>query len=137
MPGKGAALVQCVADPCLEVLELPSLCKDPPAEPGGVGLGPVHVAGNVGAGVVECVVFDVHKPGGVSLDANGTPAPTKGTASVKLAGGAVNATAAQPKALDPWAKSKAWCRLGTPLLLLPQKAPRLGRHRPEPLLPLS
>jgi len=118
-------------NPHLEVPELPGLCKDPPAELGGVGLGPVHAAGNVGAGVIEHMVFDAHEPGEASLDTNGTPAPTEGTASVKLAGRAVNATATQPEVLDPWAKSKAWHGLGMPL----QKAPRLSRHRPEPPLP--
>ncbi len=46
------------------------------------------------------MVVDMHEPGGVSLDVNGTPAPTKGTASIELAGRAIKATTAQPEALD-------------------------------------
>ncbi len=119
VPGEGIAPIRYVANPHLESLRPPSLCKEPPDEPGGVGLGPVHMAGNAGIGDIKCMVIDTHKPGGVLLDTNGTPAPTKGTASVKLAGGAVKATTTQPKALDPWAKSKAWCGLETPPLSPP------------------
>jgi hypothetical protein len=91
----------------------------------------------VGAEASEHAQVDAHEPGGVSLDANPAPAPTKGTASVELAGRAVKATTAQPEALDHWAKSEAWCGLGTLPLPLPRKAPTVGRHRPEPPLPLS
>ena len=139
VPGDGVAPVQHVADPCLESLRPPSLCKEPPDEPGGVGLGPIHMAGNVGMGVIECMVVDAHEPGGALLGENGTLAPTKGTTSIKLAGGAVKATTTQPEALDPWAKSEAWCRLGMPPLSPPQEVLSMGtsRHRLEaPLSPL-
>jgi hypothetical protein len=90
-----------VADPHFEVPESPGLCKDPPDQPGGVGLRPIHAAGKAGVEASKCARVDTHKPGGVSLDANPTPAPIEGTASVKLAGGAVKATTAQPEALEP------------------------------------
>ena len=70
---------------------------------------------------IECAVADMRRPGKALLDADiyGTPAPAEGTASIELAGGAIKATTAQPKALDLWAKSEAWRRLGMlPLLLL-------------------
>src|SRR6266851_4828792 len=125
-----------MANPHLKSLRPPSLCKEPLDKQEGVGLGPVHAAGNAGMGDIECVVVDAHEPGGVSLDMNGTPAPTKGTASIKLAGRAVKATTAQPKALDPQAKSEAWCRLKTPLLSPLREVPSMGtcRHGLEALL---
>jgi len=49
---------------------------------------------------IECTVVEAHKPGAASLDTNGTPAPTEGTASVELAGGAEGATTAKPEALE-------------------------------------
>ena len=49
---------------------------------------------------IECTVVEAHKPGGASLDTNGTPAPTEGTASIKLAGGAEGATTVKPEALE-------------------------------------
>jgi hypothetical protein len=117
-PGECIASVQR-ADPHLEVLK-PSDWNDPPLEePGGVFLGPVHMAEKAGAEASERAQVDAHKPGGASLDANPAPAPTEGTASVELAGGVVKATIAQPEALDLWAKSEAWRRLGMPPLLLP------------------
>jgi hypothetical protein len=91
---------------------------------------------------IEHAVADMRRPGEASLDANayGTPAPTEGTASIKLAGRAVKATTAQPEVLDPWAKSEAWHRLGTPPLppsrthpgmlgMLLQEAPNAGTCR--------
>ena len=68
----------------------------------------------------------MHEPEGMLLDTNGTPAPTKSTASVGLAGGAEGATTAKPKVLEPWAESEAWCRLET---LLPPLQKRLGEPR--------
>jgi len=75
----------------------------------------------------------------VSLEVNGTPAPTKGTTSVELAGGAEGATTPKPEVLEPWAESKAWHRLemlplppqkslGEPGSL-PREAPSVGMHR--------
>ena len=61
---------------------------------------PTHTAGNMGVNTIECMVIKVHKPEGVLLDANGTPASTKGTASIKFAGRAMGATTAKPKALE-------------------------------------
>ena len=115
-PGEGTTSERCAIKLHLEPLRPPSLCKEPSDEPGGVGLRPIHMAGNAGMGVIEHMVIDVHEPGGAPLDANGTPAPTKGTASVELAGRAVKATTIQPEVLDPWAKSEAWRGLGMPLL---------------------
>ena len=103
--------VQCAIEPCLEVLKLPCLCEGPPDEAGGVGRGPVHAAGNTGTirtKAIKRMVIEAHEPGGTSLDTNGTPAPTKGTASVELAGGAEGTTTAKPEALEPWAESEAW-----------------------------
>jgi hypothetical protein len=88
---------------------------------------------------VEHAVVEAHKPGGSSLDANGAPAPTEGTASVELAGGAERATTAKPEALEPWAESDAWRRLkmlppppqkslGEPGSLL-REAPSVGMRR--------
>ena len=95
-------------DPHLEVLKPPDWNDPPLEEPGGVFLGPVHVAEKVGVEASERARVDTHEPGGVSLDANGTPAPTEGTASIELAGGAVKATTTQPEVLEPQAKSEAW-----------------------------
>jgi len=60
----------------------------------------------MGMKAIECTVVKAHKPEGTSLEANSTPAPTKGTASVKLAGRAERATTIRPKVLEPWAESK-------------------------------
>jgi hypothetical protein len=57
--------------------------------------------------VVNCVVIDAHKPGGASLDTTALPAPTKGTASIKLIAMAEKATTAEPEALEPRAESAA------------------------------
>ena len=65
-----------------------------------MGLRPVYMARNIGMNAIECTVVEAHKLGGASLDTNGTPAPTKGTASVKLAGGAEGATTVKPEALE-------------------------------------
>jgi hypothetical protein len=56
------------------------------------------------------------------------PAPTKNTASVKLAGGAEEATTTKPKALESWAESMVLSGLETTLPPSPQKGsgkPRL------------
>ena len=74
---------------------------------GGVGLRPVHAAGKASAEAVNCVVVGTHEPRGALLDANALPAPTEGTASVKLIGVAEKATAAEPEALEPRAESMA------------------------------
>jgi hypothetical protein len=52
------------------------------------------------AKAIKCIVVKVHELEGILLDANGTPAPTKGTASIKLAGGAGGATIIKPKVLE-------------------------------------
>ncbi len=60
VPGKGDAPMRCATEPHLEALKLPGLCEDPLDEPGGVLLGHVHVAGKVGAKVIECVSIEAH-----------------------------------------------------------------------------
>jgi hypothetical protein len=90
------------------------LCEDLLEDLGGVGLGPVHVAGKASAEALECVAIDAHEPGGASLDANTAPVSTEGTASVKLFGVAKKATTAEPEALGPRAEGEAWCMLETP-----------------------
>jgi hypothetical protein len=72
-----------------------------------VGLGPAHASRKVGAKVIGCTAVGAIKPGGASLDANIVPAPTEGTASVKLIGVAKKATAVEPEALEPRAEGKA------------------------------
>ncbi len=54
---------------------------------------------------VDHMVVDLHEPGGASLDANTLPAPTEGTASIKLIGVAKKATTTEPEALEPRAES--------------------------------
>jgi len=98
----------------------------------------------MGMMAIKCVVIEAHELGGMSLDVNGTLAPTKGTASVELAGRAERATTAKPEVLEPWAESEAWRRLETLPLppqkgsgkpgLPPQEAPSVGMHRCDPLL---
>jgi len=82
----------------------------------------------MGMKAIECTVVKAHKPEGASLEANGTPAPTKGTASVKLAGGAERATTTKPEVLEPWAESEVQHRLK--MLLPPQKS--LGEPESPP-----
>jgi hypothetical protein len=89
------------------------LCEDPLEDPGGVGLGPVHVAGKASTEALECVAINAHEPGGASLDANTAPVSTEGAASVKLFGVAKKAATAEPEALGPRAEGKAWCMLET------------------------
>ena len=47
------------------------------------------------------VALEVIKLKGALLDVNATPAPTKSTTSVKLAGRAEEATTAKPEVLEP------------------------------------
>ena len=82
---------------------------------GGIGLGPVHTAGKVSAEAVDGVVVGAHKPRGASLDTNALPAPTEGTASVKLIGVAETAAAAEPEALEPREEGEARRGLDMPL----------------------
>ena len=96
------------------------LCKDPLEDPGGVGLGPVHVAGKASAEALECVAINAHEPEGASLDANATPVSTEGAASIKLFGVAKKAATTEPEALGPRAEGEVWCMLETP----PREAPR-------------
>jgi len=77
------------------------LCEGPLDKAGGVGLRPAYAARKAGAKAVEHVIIDVHKPGGASLDVKATPTPIKSTASIKLAGRAVEATTIKPKVLKP------------------------------------
>ncbi len=103
-PGEGAAPIRCAADPHLEVLKLPNPNKGLLHEAGGACLGstrPVHTARKAGSKAIKCVTIEAHEPGGASLDVNAAPAPTEGTASIELAGGAVQATTAKPEALEP------------------------------------
>ena len=78
---------------------------------------------------IKCVVIEAHELGGMSLDVNGTLAPTKGTASIELAGRAEGATTAKPEVLEPWAESEVWHRLET----LPPP-PQKGLGEPGSLL---
>jgi hypothetical protein len=55
----------------------------------------------MGAKAVGCVTIEAIKPKGVLFDTNATPAPTESTATIKLAGGAEEATTAKPEALEP------------------------------------
>ena len=66
------------------------------------------------------LAIDVHKLEGVLLDMNATPAPTEGTASIKLIGVAKKAAAAKPEVLELRAESTAWPQLEMLLLPLPQ-----------------
>jgi len=111
LPGEGIAPVQCTTNPYLKVLKLPGLCKDPLDKVEGVGLRSVYAARKASTEALECTVIEVHKLGGVLLDTKATPAPTQGTASIKFASRAVEATTAKPKVLEPWAESAAWCGL--------------------------
>jgi len=61
----------------------------------------------VSAEAVDHMVINPHELGGVSLDANTLPAPTEGTASIKLIGVAEKATTTEPEALEPRAESTA------------------------------
>ncbi len=54
---------------------------------------------------VDHMVVDLHEPGGALLDANALPAPTEGTASIKLISVAKKATTTEPEALEPRAES--------------------------------
>jgi hypothetical protein len=136
-PGKGAAPIQHTANPYLEALMPPHLCEDPPDEAGGVGLGPVHVAGKAGAVTLDCVVVDVHEPGGASLDvdadADTIPAPTEGTASVKLIGVAKKAATAKSEVFEPIAEGEVWCGLDMSLPLLQKDPGVLGTPPREAL----
>src|SRR6266851_1311835 len=127
VPGEGTTPVQRTTNLCLEVLKPPCLCEDPPDEAGGVGLGPVHVAGKVGTEAIEHAVVDVHESGGVSLDTDATPAPTEGTASVKLFGMAKKAATAEPEALEPRAEGEVW--RGLKMLPLPLSQEDSGKSR--------
>ena len=82
-------------------MKLPSLYEDPLDEAGGVGLRPVYTAGKVSIEALKCAVIEAYEPEGASLDAKAAPAPTKGTASIKLASRAVEATTAKPEVLEP------------------------------------
>ena len=120
VPGKCAIPVQ-LADPRLEVPELPSLCEDPLVEPEGVGLGPIHTARKAGVEPIEGMPNKVHKPGGALLGAITTPVPTKGITSVEPASGAVEATTMRPEVLEPREKHVEWSELQ--LLPLPRETP--------------
>jgi len=109
-PGERDACVQHAA-PCLEVLKPPDRNEPPLEEPGGVPLGLVYVAEKAGGEASKHVAINAREAGGVSLDANGAPAPTEGITSVEPASGAVVATAARPKALEPRAKNVEWSEL--------------------------
>ena len=129
-PGKGATLVPHAA-PCLEVLKPPEWKEPPLEESGGVFSRPIHVAERVGAEPIERAVIDAYDPGGASSDANVAPAPTKDTASIEPASGAVKATTAKPEALELKGESMVWCVLETPPLPLPQKDSGKSRMSPR------
>jgi hypothetical protein len=125
VPGKGDAPVQRTTKPCLEALKLPSLCEDLSDEAGGVGFGPVHSAGKAGTETLECAVIEAIKLGGMSLDANTTPAPTKGTESEAWRG--LEMLPLPPLQKDPG-------MLGMPLREAPNKGMRRCRLK-APLIP--
>jgi hypothetical protein len=91
-PGKGDTPMQHATKLHLEALKPSSLYEDSPDKAGEVGFRPIHLARKAGVETLKCVVIEAIEPEGVLLDANTTLAPTKGTASVKLAGRAVEAT---------------------------------------------
>ena len=68
-------------------------------------------AGKAGTEAVECMTIKAIEPKGALLDMNTTPAPTKSTASIELAGRAEEATITKPEVLEPWAESTVWSRL--------------------------
>jgi hypothetical protein len=79
------------------------------------------------------VAVDAHEPGGASLDVNAAPAPTQGTASIKLIGVAEKAAAAEPEALELRAESTAWRWLEMLLPPLPRNGlGKPGHHCEEP-----
>jgi len=121
-PGKGVTLVPR-ATPYLEVLKPPDWNVPPLEEPGGVPLGLIHVAEKAGVEAMAHAAANMCEPGGASLDADGIPAPTKGTASIEPASGAVKATTTRPKVLGPRAENMAWSKLQPPPLTLPPLSP--------------
>jgi hypothetical protein len=105
-------------------LKPPDWNVPPLEEPGGVPLRLVHVVEKVGVEAMAHAAANVCEPGGVSLDADGILAPTKGTTSVEPASRAVKATAARPEALEPRAENVVWSKLQPPPLTLPPSSPR-------------
>src|SRR6266851_3713843 len=108
-PGEGVASEQHAVDPRLEVLKPPDPNEEPLEEPRGVCLGgtePACVAENADVGTtIERTGVGAHEPGGVPLGAIAAPAYTEGAAGIELIGVAEKAAAAEPEALEPWAKS--------------------------------
>jgi hypothetical protein len=101
--------------------------------------------GKAGAEAVECASIEARQPGGALLDANATPASTKGAASVKLLSVAEIAATTKPEALnvEPLGECKAWRGFETPLLpregsgepgMSPRGAPTEGVRRHDRLL---
>ncbi len=79
------------------------------------------------------MAVNVYKLEGASLDTNAAPAPTKGTASIKLIGVAEKAATTEPEALELRAESTAWCRLEMLLPPLPRNGlGEPGHHCEEP-----
>jgi hypothetical protein len=108
-PGEGVASEQHAVDPRLEVLKPPDSNEEPLEEPRGVclcGTEPACVASNADAGTtIERTGVGAYEPGGVPLGAIAAPAYTEGAAGIELIGVAEKAAAAEPEALEPWAKS--------------------------------
>ena len=123
VPGEGVPPIQRTTNPHLEASKMPN--QTPPEEPGGAGLRPVHTVEIVGTEAIKCMVFDVYEPGKASLHANTALAPTKGTASIKPASWAMEATTTRPEALEPRAESVEWSKLQLlpPMPPLPQEGP--------------
>jgi hypothetical protein len=98
---KGTTSIQHTAQPHSKVLRPPDLSVSPLEKLGGVLLRPVYAARKAGVEPIKGVPDEVHKLGGASLDTNTTSVPIKGIASIEPASGAVEATTARPKALEP------------------------------------
>ena len=76
------------------------------------------MAENADAGTtIERTGGGAHEPGGVPLGAIAAPAYTEGAAGIELISAAEKAPAAEPEALEPWAKRGRTRGLETPPLL--------------------
>jgi len=125
-PSEGATPIPYTT-PCLKVLKSPKWKEPPLKKLGGVFSRPVYIAERAGAETIKCAVINIYDPGGAILDTNTALAPTKGTASIKLASGAVKATTTKPKALEPKGESTVWCMLK--MLPSPLSQKDLGKSR--------
>jgi hypothetical protein len=77
--------------------------------PAATSAGLASAIANPDAEAVVPAIFEGHESGGVALAMNAT-VPAKDTTSAELIGMAERATAAEPEALEPWARGKSWHR---------------------------